>query len=60
MKTVEQVRAEFLATLCELENTQPEPSLKKYLQDKLVILGDVLEDDYPSEYHKNVQKVLDD
>lgn len=60
MKTYEEIKAEFLATLHELQNTQPRESLKKYLQAKLTVLFWILEDETADEYGAQVEKALND
>lgn len=60
MKTAEQIKSDFLATLWELQNTSPNESIKKYLQTKAEILADVLGDDFPDEYGEQLESVLID
>jgi hypothetical protein len=55
MKTAEQVKSDFLATLWELQNTTPSENLKKHLQTKAKILADILEDDFPDEYGEQLE-----
>ena len=45
MKKIEEVKKELFATLWELENTTPNPTLKKYLQVKLDTLNRILDNE---------------
>lgn len=60
MKTAEQVKKEFLITLWELQNTNPSEELKNFLKVKTIILADILDDDFPSDYCEQFEEVLDD
>ena len=60
MKTVEQIKSYFFATLWELQNTTPNEILKKHLQTKAEILADILGDDFPDEYAERLESVLID
>lgn len=55
MKTVEQLKADMFATLCELQSTEPEEHLKTFLTHKLQFLVDTLEDDVPGEYYDQLE-----
>jgi hypothetical protein len=59
MKTAEQIKSDFFATLWELQNTTPPENLKKYLQAKAEILADILGDDFPDEYAEQLESVLE-
>ena len=61
MKKLQEVKKELFATLWELENTTPEPSLKKYLQVKLDTLNSILDDeDIEEEYWEIIEEALAD
>ena len=60
MKTAEQIKSDFFATLWELQNTQPSEAIKKHLQTKAEILADILGDDFPDEYAERLERVLID
>lgn len=58
MKTAQETKSDFLATLWELLNTHPNEKLKEYLKVRLQVLGDILGDDFPEEYQEQYEKVL--
>lgn len=60
MKTLEQIKSDFFATLWELQHTTPSESLKKHLQTKAEVLADILGDDFPDEYGEQLATVLYD
>ena len=61
MKKIEEVKKELFATLWELENTNPNPTLKKYLQVKLDTLNSILDDeDIEEEYWERIDEALAD
>lgn len=61
MKKIEEVKKELFATLWELENTTPNPTLKKYLQIKLETLNSILdEEDIQEEYWERIEEALAD
>jgi hypothetical protein len=60
MKTMEEIKSDFFATLWELQNTTPNESLKKHLQTKAGVLANILADDFPDEYGEQLESVLYD
>ena len=61
MKKLQEVKKELFATLWELENTNPKPSLKKYLQVKLETLNSILDDeDIEEDYWQRIEEALVD
>ena len=61
MKKLQEVKKELFATLWELENTNPNSTLKKYLQVKLDTLNSILDDeDIEEEYWERIDEALAD
>ncbi len=54
MKTKEQILSELFATLAELKSQTAKGNLEKYLRIKLEILNDILGEEVPEEYWKQI------
>ena len=58
MKTLNEIKRDFFATLWELKNTTPSEHLKNYLQTRLETLADILGDDFPEEYREQYEETI--
>lgn len=58
MKSAEQIRAMFYATLAELQNGVENESIYDGLCAKLSVLYDILGEDIPEEYWEQVEEFV--
>lgn len=58
MKTLNEIKHYFFATLWELKNTTPSEHLKTHLQTRLETLADILGDEFPEEYREQYEEAI--
>lgn len=52
------IHKKLFATLCELQNTNPNEDLKKYLQTQLEVCYDLIGDTLDEEWYPQIEKAL--
>jgi len=58
MLTPEKIKKNLFATLCELQNTEPNHDLKISLVTRLQVLYDILDDDMDEGWDEQLEKFI--